>query len=132
MNDERRQDYKPDGKLDQIQQSLHEQSLITERLVIITENQQKSIASQEQWREKHENEFQQMSREVYAGQLMVNNWAEKLMGVEKSLEALAKQVTNLTEAGLKIRGGWITVTIAAGMVMGAVTLVGNIVKLLGT
>ena len=97
MSDERIKDYLPDGKLDQIRQSLHEQSLITERLVIITENQAKAIQSHEQWREKHEQEFQQMSREVYTSQMTVNNWAEKLMGVERSLEALAKQVTQLTD-----------------------------------
>lgn len=131
MSDERRKDYMPDGRLDQIQQSLHEQSLITERLVIITENQQKSIASQEKWREDHEKEFQIMSREVYSSQMRVAQWAEKLQGVESSLRDLAKQVGSLTETGLKIKGGWVTVSIAAGMVMGAVTLVGNILKLVG-
>ena len=131
MSDEHRKDYLPDGKLDQIQQSLHEQSLITERLVIITENQQKSIAAQEKWREGHEKEFQIMSREVYSSQMQVAQWAEKLQGVESSLRDLAKQVGSLTETGLKIKGGWITVTPAAGMVMGAVTLVGNILKLMG-
>lgn len=129
---ERRKDYMADGKLDQIQQSLHEQSLITERLVIITENQQKSIASQEKWREDHQKEFQIMSREVHSSQIQVALWAEKLQGVESSLRDLAKQVGSFTETGLKIKGGWITVTIAAGMVMGAVTLIGNVLKLMGT
>ena len=131
MSDERRKDYMADGKLDQIQQSLHDQSLITERLVIITENQQKSIAAQEKWPEDHEKEFQIMSREVYSSQMQVAQWAEKLQGVESSLRDLAKQVGSLTETGLKIKGGWITVTLAAGMVMGAVTLIGNILKLVG-
>lgn len=130
-NTERRSDYLADGKLEQIQKALHEQTIITSRLVTISENQSKVLEAQERWREQHEKDFQQLSKEVYASQMQVSTWVEKLNGVERSLSDLARQVRDLTEAGLKIRGGWITVTIAAGMVMGAITLVTNIVKLMG-
>lgn len=130
--DERRRDYLADGKLDQIQQALHEQSIITSRLVTISENQSKVLDAQERWREQHEKDFRQLAKEVYASQMQVSSWVEKLNGVEKSLAELAAQVRDLTEAGLKIRGGWITVTIAAGMVMGAITLITNIMKVMGS
>ena len=122
MTLERRNDAVPDSRLDALYDIVSQQSKTSERLLVISEQQQRSIDKLNTWVDDHEARYHKMDVEFSLIKASVNNWSSQFGDMKEQVRQLVDAIRIITASGLKIQGGWITLTIICTLAMGLVTL----------
>lgn len=113
--DDRRVDDKSRDRIEQL-------SITVERLVVISENQSKSIDGLEVWVKKHDEQYHHLDKRMDETTLIVSSWSTQINDVKDQIKSLVSSLNKITEVGLKVKGGWITVILLASTLMGLVSL----------
>ena len=122
MSLERRNDAVPDPRLDALYQIVQEQAKISERLLVTSEQQQKSIEKLNDWVNDHDTKYHRMDVEFNMLKASVNNWTVQFNEMKDQVKDLVAAIKAITSTGLKIQGGWLTLSVIGVLIMSAVTL----------
>lgn len=119
---ERRQDWQHNERLDQIQDAIAKQTVVTAQLVTVAENQGKTIDKLESWAEGQNEKYHKMNMDIRETQINVNAWSTQMAEVKVEMKSISTSLQELITTGLKIKGGWMAITMIASVVMGLVAI----------
>lgn len=90
-------------------------AVATERLVIISENQQRAIDNHSHWIDGHNGEYHLLDKRVDGLTNTIGMWSNKIEEINNTLK-------QLVDIASKWKGGWFVIGVIASVVMGIVSL----------
>ena len=115
----------PDRRTDIISRDrIEELTLITERLVFVSETQSKIIEKHTEWIDSHSDKYHTLLNDLQATKQIVGQWS-------KEIEKLNTTMDKLVDIVARFRGGWYITTIFGSAAVVAISLTLTILKILG-
>ena len=122
MSLERRENSTPDSRLDALYHIVNDQATVAARLLVTSEQQQKSLETIHKWIDDHDAKYHKMDVEFNMLKSSVNNWSTQFGDMKDQVRNLVSAIQDITSTGLKVQGGWITITMIATLIMAALTI----------
>lgn len=106
-----------------------------ERLLVITENQSRSIETHQRWIDGHENAYHSLDKRVDGLSTAIGSWSSKIDSINitltKKIEEANQILKSLVDTIAQVKGGWYLLTIIGTASVSVVSLVLTVLKILG-